>query len=56
MFFALLLLAPLGAACSGGAGDGERVLLVAPTPEGEREARRCDDGGTGGVLIDGICL
>ena len=44
------------AGCSGEPAEGERVVLVAPTPQGTVEARRCDDGGEGGVLIDGICL
>ena len=52
----LLVLWPVLAGCSGETTDPDRVVLVAPTPEGVREARRCDDGGEGGVLIDGICL
>jgi hypothetical protein len=44
------------AGCSGEPAEPDRVVLVAPTPDGVREARRCDDGGEGGVLIDGICL
>ncbi|CAN5608331.1 hypothetical protein BH23PSE1_BH23PSE1_17600 [soil metagenome] len=50
------LLVVLGG-CSGGGGDV--VLVVLPTADGEpRRIRleRCDDGGTGGVVIDGVCL
>ncbi len=44
--------------CSGGS---DRIVVLAPTPgaDGRLERvslRRCDDGGDGGVLIDGICL
>lgn len=54
-FFSIaLLVAPLLGCSQPDASD--RVALVAPTPDGAREARRCDDGGEGGVLIDGICL
>jgi hypothetical protein len=52
----LLLLALPMSGCSGELSDSEQVVLVAPTPEGVQVARRCDDGGEGGVLIDGICL
>jgi hypothetical protein len=39
-----LLLVSLLAACGGPAGPGGATLA------------RCDDGGDGGVLIDGVCF
>ncbi len=44
--------------CSGGSDE---TVVLAPTPGADGRLqrialRRCDDGGDGGVLIDGICL
>lgn len=54
LLLALLLLP----GCSG-SSDETVVLAPTPGPNGGFERvslRRCDDGGDGGVLIDGICL
>lgn len=42
----LILLAALGAGCA------QKV----ETPQGAVYLRGCDDGGDGGVVIDGVCL
>ena len=42
----LLLLAALAAGCA------QKV----ETPQGAVYLRGCDDGGDGGVIIDGVCL
>lgn len=55
-FLVLLVAVPLLAACAVERTAEDRVMLVAPTPDGVQVARLCDDGGAGGVLIDGICL
>jgi hypothetical protein len=65
MFRAYLALAPLALflpACAP-ASPPAAGPLVAPTPVAAVSVatqplalRRCDDGGDGGVLIDGICL
>jgi hypothetical protein len=65
MFRIVLSLVPLALilpACAP-APQPASVPLVAPTPAAASPApaqpvvlRRCDDGGDGGVLIDGICL
>jgi hypothetical protein len=65
MFRTLLPLVPLALvlpACTP-APQPASVPLAAPTPAAAPPApsqpivlRRCDDGGDGGVLIDGICL
>jgi hypothetical protein len=65
MFRTVLPLVPLAlilTACAP-APQTASVPLAAPTPAASSPApsqpivlRRCDDGGDGGVLIDGICL
>jgi hypothetical protein len=64
MFRTLLPLVPLAlvlSACTP-APQPASVPLAAPTPAAAPAPsqpmvlRRCDDGGDGGVLIDGICL
>ncbi len=41
----LALVAALVTGCSGETG-----------PDGKTRLVRCDDGGSGGVIIDGVCL
>jgi hypothetical protein len=50
----------LVSACAAPAEENLGPPIIAPTLPGTGQQalvlRRCDDGGDGGVLIDGICL
>ncbi len=51
----LFLILALGALLGGCAGGGGGTTPSATRP-GQVKQVSCDDGGSGGVMIDGVCL